>query len=54
MQYTLIKYVEVLLEFCSAKLRHNRISCHPTSTVTEKPCDSQRLPEVIIKKGVLR
>jgi len=44
----LIKFGEVLLKYYLDKLRHNGISCHPTSTLFKKPCDSQRLPEVII------
>jgi hypothetical protein len=40
----------VLLKYYLEKLGHNGISCHPTSTILEKPCDSQRLSEVIIKK----
>jgi hypothetical protein len=35
-------------EILFRKIRHNGISCHPTSTLLKKPCDSQRLPEVII------
>jgi hypothetical protein len=48
MQRALIKFREVLLKFYLEKLRHSEILCHPTSTLPEKPCDSQRLPEVIL------
>jgi hypothetical protein len=48
MHYAIIKFGEVFLKYYLDKLVHNGISCHPTSTLLEKPCDSQRLPEVII------
>jgi hypothetical protein len=48
MHDVLIRFREVLLKYYLDKLRHNGISCHPTSTLLKKPCDSQRLPEVII------
>jgi hypothetical protein len=48
MHYVLIKFGEVVLKYSLEKLRYNGISCHPTSTLLKKPCDSQRLPEVII------
>jgi len=42
-------YVSIKLsasKFKIVKLGHNGIICHPTSTALEKPCDSQKLPEV--------
>jgi hypothetical protein len=48
MQYVLIKFGEVILKYYLKKLGNSGIFCHPTSTFFEKPCDSQRLPEVII------